>query len=61
MKLIPFRCRYEVYSARYLVQSTQQPTFLNPGAGYPNNLLTVVIFGEDRPKFKGFPEILYEP
>jgi hypothetical protein len=29
------------------------------GADYPNNLLTVVIFGEDRQKFTGFPELLY--
>jgi DNA/RNA endonuclease YhcR with UshA esterase domain len=49
----------KVFRARFLEQSTRQPTFLNLGADYPNNLLTVVIFGEDRPKFKGFPEVLF--
>jgi DNA/RNA endonuclease YhcR with UshA esterase domain len=49
----------KVFSARFLEQSNRQPTFLNMGADYPNNLLTVVIFGEDRQKFTGFPELLY--
>jgi hypothetical protein len=49
----------KVFRAKFLEQSTRQPTFLNLGADYPNNLLTVVIFGEDRGKFSGFPEILF--
>jgi len=49
----------KVFSARYLEQSNRQPTFLDLGADYPNNLLTVVIFGENRQKFTGFPEVLF--
>ncbi len=49
----------KVFSSRYLEGSNRQPTFLDLGADYPNNLLTVVIFGEDREKFNGFPEVLF--
>jgi len=49
----------KVFGARYLESSTRQPTFLDLGADYPNNLLTVVIFGVNRPKFQGFPEVLF--
>lgn len=40
-------------------RSNRQPTFLDLGADYPNNLLTVIIFGENRQKFTGFPEVLF--
>lgn len=49
----------KVYGTRYLEQSEKQPTFLNIGAAYPNSLLTVVIFGESRKKFKDAPEKIY--
>lgn len=49
----------KVFSTRYLDRSNRQPTFLDIGADYPNSLLTVVIFGDDREKFTGFPEVLY--
>lgn len=42
-----------VESARYVERSTSQPTFLNLGKPYPNQVFTVVIFGADRPKFGG--------
>jgi len=44
-----------VASSRYLERSKEQPTFLNIGKAYPNQDLTVVIFGKDRSKF-GTPE-----
>jgi hypothetical protein len=44
-----------VESARYAERSPSQPTFLNLGRAYPNQLFTVVIFGVDRVKF-GTPE-----
>ena len=50
----------KVYGTRFFENSKRQPTFLNLGASYPNSPLTVVIFSEDRPKFKRVPEILYE-
>lgn len=49
----------KVASARYAVSSRGQPTFLNLGQPYPNQVFTVVIWGDDRPKF-GKPEIEYE-
>ncbi|HET7117417.1 MAG TPA: hypothetical protein VFI29_13050 [Hanamia sp.] len=50
----------KVYSTKFLEQATKQPTFLNLGASYPDNLLTVVIFGDDRINFKEPPEIMYD-
>jgi DNA/RNA endonuclease YhcR with UshA esterase domain len=44
-----------VASATYAPGSRSQPTFLNLGKPYPNQLFTAVIFGSDRPKF-GTPE-----
>jgi DNA/RNA endonuclease YhcR with UshA esterase domain len=49
----------KVFNSRYLERSVRQPTFLDLGADYPNSLLTVVIFGENREKFTGFPEVLF--
>ena len=36
----------KVYSARYFEGSQDAPTLLNLGAAYPNQLLTVVIYGK---------------
>lgn len=44
-----------VESARYSERSKAQPTFLNLGRPYPNQVFTVLIFGSDRAKF-GTPE-----
>lgn len=48
----------KVESARYLSSSKGQPTFLNVGKPYPNQELTVVIWGNNRAKF-GTPETAY--
>ena len=44
----------KVFTTRYLDQAGI--TFLNVGGAYPDNLLTIVIKGEDRKKFKDAPE-----
>lgn len=44
-----------VASARYASNVKSQPTFLNLGKPYPNQVFTAVIFGTDRTKF-GTPE-----
>lgn len=49
----------KVFSVRYLSASKNAPTFLNLGAAYPNQLLTVVIWSDVRKQFKGKPEELY--
>lgn len=48
----------KVVSARYAARSNGQPTFLNLDEPYPNQIFTILIWGEDRPKF-GTPESLY--
>jgi hypothetical protein len=44
-----------VASAHYAATTHAQPTFLNLGQSYPNQIFTAVIFGNDRAKF-GAPE-----
>ena len=44
-----------VASAKYAADLRLQPTFLNLDKPYPDQLFTVVIFGDDRAKF-GTPE-----
>jgi|SRR5208282_306230 len=44
-----------VASAKYAADLRLQPTYLNLDKPYPDQLFTVVIFGEDRTKF-GTPE-----
>lgn len=46
----------KVFSTRYLESASNTPTLINLGGAYPNELLTVVIFGENRGKFKEKPE-----
>ena len=50
----------KVYWTKFLEQANKQPTFLNLGAAYPDNPLTVVIFGDDRKNFNQAPEIMYD-
>lgn len=49
----------DVVSASYAGSSNGQPTFLNLDRPFPNQVFTVVIWGEDRSKF-GAPEELYK-
>jgi DNA/RNA endonuclease YhcR with UshA esterase domain len=44
-----------VASAHYAARSRSEPTFLNLGKAYPEQIFTAVIFGSDRAKF-GEPE-----
>jgi DNA/RNA endonuclease YhcR with UshA esterase domain len=46
-----------VASARFANGTKGQPTFLNLGKPYPNQVFTAVIWGSDRSKF-GSPETL---
>jgi hypothetical protein len=46
----------KVFGGRFLESSNGTPTLINVGGAYPNELLTVVIFGTDRTKFKDKPE-----
>lgn len=45
-----------VASTNYVPTGPMAPTFLDLGRSYPDNVLTVIIFDVDRPKF-GSPEI----
>ncbi len=46
----------KVFSARFLENANGKPTLINLGGAYPNELLTVVIQGANRDKFKDKPE-----
>ena len=48
----------KVASTRYAPRSKGQPTFLNLDERYPNQIFTILIWGEDRSKF-GTPESQY--
>lgn len=48
----------KVDDMRYFESSKDQPTFLNVGGKYPNQLLTVVIWGAVRKQFTGKVEDL---
>jgi hypothetical protein len=45
-------------STRYAAGSKGRPTFLNLAEPYPNEVFTILIWGDDRPKF-GTPETEY--
>jgi hypothetical protein len=47
-----------VTSAKYAAASHRSPTFLNLERPYPQHVFTIVIWGDDRPKF-GAPEAIY--
>jgi len=43
-------------SIHFAARSRGQPTFINLGAPYPDQVFTIVIWGDDRPNFKPPPE-----
>ena len=45
-----------VFGGRFLESSNGTPTLINIGGAYPNELLTIVIFGDNRARFKDKPE-----
>jgi hypothetical protein len=47
-----------VASTRYATRSKGQPTFPNLDKPYPDQIFTILIWGDDRPKF-GEPETKY--
>ena len=47
-----------VASAHFATRSKGQPTFLNLDEPYPKAVFTVLIWGDDRPKF-GEPEVRF--
>lgn len=47
----------KIFGGIYLDKSGNKPTFLNMGAAYPNQLLTVVIWGDKRKLFSYAPEV----
>ncbi len=49
----------KVAGGRFLEQMENSPTFLNLGAAYPNQLLTIVIWKEIRGQFETVPEDFY--
>ena len=50
----------KVFGGRYLSKSENAPTFLNVGGDFPNQLLTLVVWGKDRNNFKMAPEEAYK-
>jgi hypothetical protein len=46
----------KAYGGRHLKSAKNSPTFLNIGAKYPDQLLTVVIWGDVRKDFTAKPE-----
>ena len=50
----------QVMGIRYLEQVNNKPTLINMGAGYPNQLLTVVIWDDVRKQFEKAPEDLFQ-
>src|SRR6476660_7718387 len=46
----------KIFSGKWLQGATNRPTLLNMGALYPNQLLTVVIWGKDRMNFDYAPD-----
>ena len=47
-----------VASAHHATRSKGQPTFLNLGKPYPNQVFTVLVWGSDRSRFEKPPETL---
>ena len=48
----------KIFGIRYFADSKNAPTLINIGGAFPNQLLTVVIYGEDRKNFQPSPEEL---
>lgn len=49
----------KVYGIKYFESAKAAPTLINIGAAFPNQLLTVVIYGEDRKRLELEPEKTY--
>ncbi|TWI83268.1 hypothetical protein IQ13_1376 [Lacibacter cauensis] len=49
-----------VRGGRFLEQAKNSPTLLNIGAAFPNQQLTVVIWGDVRKQFEQAPEELFK-
>ena len=49
----------QVASANFAARSRGRPTFLNLDRPYPNQIFTVVIWGQNRAKFSPAPESAY--
>lgn len=49
----------KIYGGRYLYRMKDAPTYLEAGADYPKNPLTIVIWGKDRENFEERPEMMY--
>lgn len=49
----------KVSGIRYLENAKDQPTFINLGGSYPNQLLTIVIWADTRARFEKSPEELF--
>jgi micrococcal nuclease len=49
-----------VYGGIFLSRAKETPTFLNVGAAYPNNPLTLVIWADTRATFATAPETMYK-
>lgn len=50
----------KVFGTRYFADSKNSPTLINIGAAFPNQLLTVVIYGDNRKNFKSAPEDFFK-
>lgn len=50
----------KIYGGIFMSRSGGQPTFLNVGGAYPNEVMTVVIWGQARKLFKYKPEEFYK-
>ena len=50
----------EVVSTEYAESSKGRPTLINLDEPYPRQVFTIVIWGEDRPKFAQAPERAYD-
>ncbi len=50
----------KIFDARFLSSSVKKPTLLNMGGYFPNQKLTIVIFGDNRKNFPPNPEKYYE-
>lgn len=48
-----------VANTRFIPEIGGKPTFINFGKPSPNQEITVVIWGENRPKWDQMPEIMY--
>ena len=52
--------RGKVVSAKFLADSKGAPTILNLDERYPDEVMSIVIWDSDRPKFKEPPENFYK-